>query len=272
MTTFNVSTLASGSKGNAVLISCGARHFLVDAGISCRELTCRLQQTGLRPEQLDAVFLTHEHIDHIRGLETLCKKHRLPVYASLRTWQAVFNRLKISDKSCCLSWQQPLKLGGVTIDRFPVPHDAVDPCGYTFTCEASGAKCAYITDTGFVTDEVRRAAEGSEVLILEANHDVEMLKKGSYPPPLKQRILSTRGHLSNESAGRLLALLHRRPQIVFLAHLSEENNRPLLALQTVRDILRKHGAEADSPQLFVASQYEVVHGYTAVQEDIFAQT
>ena len=270
MTTFHVAMLASGSKGNAALVSAGTRHFLVDAGLSCRELNRRLQTLGLGIEKLDAVFITHEHIDHIKGLETLCKNYRVPVYATLKTWYWIFNRLKISDKSCCLSWQQPVTLDGVTIDHFPVPHDAADPHGYTFTCNANGAKCTYLTDTGFVTDEVRQAAENSEILILEANHDVEMLKNGSYPQTLKQRILSTRGHLSNESAGRLLALLECRPKIVFLAHLSEENNRPALACKTVRDILKKHGLKPGDMQIFVASQHEVVRGCTAVQEEIFS--
>ncbi len=261
MSVFKVAMLASGSKGNAALISAGARHFLVDVGISCRVLEGRLQALGLAPGDLDAVFITHEHTDHVKGLGSFLNKYAGPVYSSEKTWRAILARDSSVERRRCRLIGGALACGAVTVSAFPVPHDAVDPHGYTFL--HAGGKCAYITDAGFVSEDVRQAAEGAETLILEANHDVEMLKRGSYPPQLKQRILSSRGHLSNEGAGWLLAQLQRLPETVFLAHLSRENNRPEVALATVTAILKAHG-RLRQPRLLTAEQDKIITDF--VQE------
>ena len=258
MSAFKVTMLASGSKGNSALISTGKQNFLIDMGISCRMLTSRLGEVGLCVEDLDAIFLTHEHTDHVKGLGTFTKKHAVPIYSSELTWRAILTKDPKIERRNCRIFGGTLRCGEVEVNSFEIPHDAVDPHGYVLKC--NGSKCAYITDTGFVTEAVRQAAEDADTLILEANHDVEMLKNGIYPPHLKQRILSTRGHLSNESAGYLLANLPRIPENIILAHLSQENNLPRLALDTVRNILSEASLFNDA-RIFVAAQDKIVKDY-----------
>ena len=258
MNAFKVTMLASGSKGNSALISTGKQNFLVDMGISCKMLTSRLKEVGFCVEDLDGIFLTHEHTDHVKGLATFMKKHTVPIYSSELTWRAILSKEPKIERRNCRIIGGTLKCGEVEVNSFEIPHDAVDPHGYVFKC--NGSKCAYITDTGFVTPAVRQAAEDADTIILEANHDVEMLKNGIYPPHLKQRILSTRGHLSNESAGWLLANLPRLPENIILAHLSQENNLPRLALDTVRNIL--DGASLfNEARIIVAAQDSIVKDY-----------
>ena len=258
MNAFKVTMLASGSKGNSALISTGKQNFLVDMGISCKMLTSRLKEVGFCVEDLDGIFLTHEHTDHVKGLATFTKKHTVPIYSSELTWRAILSKEPKIERRNCRIIGGALKCGEVEVNSFEIPHDAVDPHGYVFKC--NGSKCAYITDTGFVTPAVRQAAEDADTIILEANHDVEMLKNGIYPPHLKQRILSTRGHLSNESAGWLLANLPRLPENIILAHLSQENNLPRLALDTVRNIL--DGASLfNEARIIVAAQDSIVKNY-----------
>lgn len=264
---FQVAMLASGSKGNATVIRAGNSYFLVDMGLSCRELVNRLSKIHLKPEQLEAIFITHEHIDHVRGIATFSKKYAIPIYSSEKTWRAILSKDKNINRLICHIIDTNVSYNNIMISSFSIPHDASDPHGYIFENIDSGYKCTYLTDTGFVTDTVREAVEGAELLILEANHDVEMLKNGKYPAHLKQRILSTRGHLSNESAGWLLAGLKKSPNNVFLAHLSEENNRPNLALSTVKDILA-HERKNQNINIQVASQYEVV-GNFVIQDNLF---
>ncbi len=204
---------------------------------------------------MDAVFLKHEHTDHVKGLATFTKKHNVPIYSSEQTWRAILSKDAKIDRRSCRIIAGSLKCGEVEVNSFMIPHDAIDPHGYFFTC--NGKKCSYITDTGFVTEAVRQAAEGADTLIIEANHDVEILKNGVYPQILKQRILSTRGHLSNECAGWLLANLPRLPENIILAHLSQENNLPRLALDTVRNILDGNGT-LNQTQIVVASQDRIV--------------
>lgn len=254
MSYFKIAMLASGSKGNAALIKARNEYFLVDMGISCKELTNRLKTLGVSPIELKAVFITHEHIDHIKGLETFTKKYDVPIFSSENTWRAIVSRLKNIKRENLYSMRGEIAIGEVKITSFIIPHDATDPHGYFFT-SPDGEKCTYLTDTGFVTEVVQKAVEGANTLILETNHDVEMLKNGSYPYELKRRILSTLGHLSNESAGNLLAGLDTMPKHVFLAHLSQENNRPEIALNTVRSILARNGKETN---LLIASQNNVV--------------
>lgn len=257
MNDIQIVMLASGSKGNAALISSSRQRFLVDIGISCRELTKRMKEISVSPEELDGVFLTHEHIDHIRGLETFLKKYQVPVYSSTNTWRAILGRYTNLERKNCRLLEGGLLCGDMRVESFAIPHDAADPHGYTFTSQASGAKCAYLTDAGFITDTIRAAVTGSDALVLEANHDVEMLKNGPYPQALKQRILSTRGHLSNNTAGMFLAQLEKMPEHVILAHLSEKNNLPSLAHDTVENILDEK-KRLQETQLFVADQHQVV--------------
>ena len=261
---FQVVMLASGSKGNAALVSTDSQRFLVDVGISCRELVKRMQQVGAAPEELDGVFVTHEHVDHVKGIVTFAKKYQVPLYASQGTWRAVFSRYPELNRANCRLTGQRLLVGDVSIACFATSHDAAQPQGYSFLWRSGETKCTYVTDTGFVTPAVREAVLGSDVLVLEANHDVEMLKNGSYPYELKQRILGTRGHLSNNTAGQFLLQLEKMPRRIFLAHLSEQNNLPKLALDTVKNILDSK-KRLQETRLLVANQHQPVADYLTGQ-------
>lgn len=232
-----VAVLASGSKGNCTFVELEGVRVLVDAGISARRIKQELAGIGRDIDDIDAVFITHEHGDHVKGLPTLTKRHRLQVYSRPDTFRAMGCYRDI-EPECIHAIGEKLRLGRVLIKAFPIPHDAADPVGYSII---GSTKCTVATDIGFMSDSIQSALEGSQVAVLEANHDVEMLKNGSYSWSLKQRILSNRGHLSNEEAGRTLASLKNRPRHVFLAHLSEENNTSELAFKTVQDVLRQQG-------------------------------
>ena len=259
MSCFQVAVLASGSKGNATVMRCESGMVLVDVGISCRRIAQGMQKLGLRPENLDAVFITHEHIDHVKGLETFTTKYPVPIYASAGTWRGIKQTLPRLDLQLCdrhvLAPQTEITLGGLQVRSFSISHDALDPAGYSFRCK--GHTFSYVTDTGYISDLVKRELDGAEVLVLETNHDPVLLKNGIYPPPLQKRILGTRGHLANETAGHLLATLRTLPRQVFLAHLSQENNTPDLALSTVRGIVAQKYPKAGI-QFYVTSQDEVV--------------
>lgn len=254
---FKISVLASGSKGNATVISAGGKNILIDAGISCRQLVQRLRDVGLQPEDLDAVLLTHEHRDHVSGLPVFSRSYHLPVFANEATWRYIPQRGELERASCRLM-PKLLETDGLKITSFAVPHDAASTVGYVFTC--AGARCVYLTDVGFITEEIKENVAGADTLVLEANHDEEMLKKGTYPYALKQRILGTRGHLSNNAAGWLLSQMERLPGEVFLAHLSQENNTPQLALKTVRGILDAKELGEDT-QIYVTSQDNIVKNF-----------
>lgn len=268
MSNFRVAVLASGSKGNATVIQCAHQSFLVDAGISCRQIVSRMHSIGLKPEALEGVFITHEHSDHIKGLETFAKKYPIPIYASCGTLQGVREQADIALSQC--REMQKLTFGDVGIDSFAVSHDALEPLGYTFT--EGVHKLAYVTDTGFITDAIKQAVQGAETILLEANHDVQMLKEGTYPYVLKKRILSTKGHLDNMAAGWLLAGMTPLPQEIFLAHLSQENNSPETALEAVQAVLAKTGTTTKI-KIYVTSQDRVIKNFTGEdyhEENIFA--
>ena len=228
-----VAVLASGSKGNAAYIELDGVRLLIDAGISARRITRSLADLGVDAASLDGVFVTHEHSDHIKGLPTLLKQYRLPLFAPPATLRAIGESLAVPEDTFT-PLAGDVMLGSVAVKSFSTLHDAASPVGYAV---CGSEKCALATDLGFLTNDVMAAIEGSDVLILEANHDRELLQSGSYPWRLKQRILSNRGHLSNSAAAWALVRLKKRPRAVFLAHMSQENNRPELVEETVRTIL-----------------------------------
>lgn len=246
-----VSVLASGSKGNAIFVELDGVRLLVDAGISATRIKRGLMEQGVDAGELDGILVTHEHTDHVNGLPMLSKWYHLPIFTRSGTMEHMVCREKIP-MECFHAIEGDFQVGRVKIVPFNIPHDAADPVGYRIE---GSETCVVATDLGFVTSSVQAALEGADVMVLEANHDPGMLRQGSYPWPLKRRILSNRGHLANSDAAWALARLHRRPRKVFLAHLSEENNRPELAQETVQSILARQGVEIS---LAMASQYEPV--------------
>lgn len=230
-----VAVLASGSKGNCTFIELEGVKILVDAGISARKIKQELAAIGHDINDIAGVFITHEHTDHIRGLQTLTKRHNLQIYSRPDTFRSM-SCYKDIVPECIHAIGDSVRLGRVLVKAFPIPHDAADPVGYSVI---GSKKCTVATDLGFVTTDIQQALDGAHVAVLEANHDVEMLKNGPYSWALKQRILGNRGHLSNDMTGWTLARLKNRPRHVFLAHLSEHNNAPNVALSTVQNILTK---------------------------------
>ncbi|HWR38885.1 MAG TPA: MBL fold metallo-hydrolase [Patescibacteria group bacterium] len=233
-----IHVLASGSTGNATYIRMGDTRLLVDAGISARRIKLGLAEVGVAPENLDGIFITHEHRDHVAGLVTLLKKYRLPLYTRPATWESMYCRDQLPAE-CFRPLELSLEIGSVIAEAFSISHDAADPVGFSF-CRRD-MKCCVATDMGFITESVKKALAHSDVLVLESNHDVDMLNNGEYPWYLKKRILSNRGHLANTDTGWMLARLPKKQRTeVFLAHLSKENNRPELARATVQNILNEH--------------------------------
>jgi phosphoribosyl 1,2-cyclic phosphodiesterase len=231
--------LASGSTGNAVLIEMGGRKILIDAGISARRIERGLSEVGIQVANLDGVLITHEHSDHIKGIEILVRKHHVPVYARPATWGAMRNRDRI-DREYRRDLGDSLDIGAMKVVPFAISHDAVDPIGFCFYYQQT--KWVLATDLGVVTQSVEDALAYADVAILESNHDVDMLQAGPYPQFLKQRIKGKLGHLSNHDAGQILARTPRQPVMqVFLAHLSQKNNQPQLAERTVRKVLQDCG-------------------------------
>lgn len=231
-----LTTFASGSSGNCALLSMDGVHILLDAGISFRRIKENLELSGLKADQLAAVLITHEHSDHISGLATMIKRCRVPVCAP----RTVANHLRytIAGVEQCLQEIPvgvPINLGILTLTAFHTPHDTDESVGWRI----EGTECfAIATDMGCVTEEVRQGLHGADTVLIEANHDVDQLYRGPYPFPLKRRILSDHGHLSNENCGELAAYLadHGTGYIV-LGHLSQENNTPAKAFSTVKTAL-----------------------------------
>lgn len=245
-----VCLIASGSKGNAVYLESRDSRILIDAGLSARELTQRLLRIDVDPATLHAIFVSHEHGDHVRGVGPLSRRHRLPVHINPETHQAfpglgsipVLEEFDAGESFCCRD---------LRVETFPLTHDAARPVGYVV--ETREGKVGIATDLGIGTRLVRERLRGCRVLILEANHDEILLRDGPYPWQLKQRIRSNHGHLSNGACAELLQdLLWDGLEVVFLAHLSETNNRVELALSEAQKVL--HAQNLCHPQLIVGRQ------------------
>jgi phosphoribosyl 1,2-cyclic phosphodiesterase len=249
--------LASGSSGNCALVATQRTRVLVDAGLSVRELSRRLAAIGHQPERIDAVVVTHEHSDHVAGLARLSRKYNVPVYA---TWLAA-PRLDFGDHPPPLEIFQAgsrIPVGDLEIQTFTLPHDAVDPLGLCF--EHAGVKIAIVTDLGYVTDSVRYHLRGAHALLLEANHDLDMLKVGPYPWSVKQRVMGRMGHLSNDGmCDFLLRDLDSSVARLVLGHLSEHNNHPELVRMMALRVLERRGLNLP---LCIASQNEPTDVFT----------
>ncbi|MFO7603450.1 MAG: MBL fold metallo-hydrolase [Gammaproteobacteria bacterium] len=219
-------SLGSGSRGNATLIEAGKTRVLVDCGFSLRELEARLPRLGLSPADLHAILVTHEHADHIRGVGALARKYRLPVWASSGTLE--FAGLGALPERQVLNVHTAVSLQDLGIEPFPVPHDAREPCQFVFS--DGRVRVGLLTDTGSLTRHIIGQLDGCAALMLECNHDVEMLADGPYPPALKRRVGGDYGHLSNHQAAEVLAKMDTGClQRVIAMHISEKNNDPGLA-------------------------------------------
>ena len=242
----SICSLASGSSGNCYLVGCASGFVLVDAGISGKQIREGLRNVGLSMEDIKAVFITHDHGDHVRGLPALLKGSDALVFANEPTLDAVdFSVSK--ERRRLFSTGESISLPGLEIATFKTSHDAEDPAGFSFI--AAGKRLAIVTDTGRVTREIREHISKADILVLESYHDENILKMGRYPWFLKQRILGDCGHLSNEAAAYALAdVLEEerekgaiKERVVLLAHLSEENNFPEMAMSTMTNILEERG-------------------------------
>lgn len=235
-------SFASGSSGNCYLIKSRESAILIDAGISTKRIHTALAETGTERSEIAGVFITHEHSDHVKGLRVLTKQNPLwNVYASGETCQCLQSVVHNSEKIHSLNTDHIIQIGDMKIKAMNVSHDAVHPVCYIVS--SGSAKLCVLTDTGYVPEDVASELAASDLIVIEANHEVNMLKAGSYPYRLKLRILGDSGHLSNEAAGEILAetmSCDDRYRTILLAHLSKENNFPQLALQTVTNILEEN--------------------------------
>lgn len=245
-TRIRVTALASGSSGNAFLIEAAGTRLLFDAGLPAATLEHYLRQCGTSPSRLSAIFVSHEHIDHLRGAGMLARRYRLPVVASEGTFLAGAMQLGSLPEKLVQPPGREVYVGadgasGVVVRTFAVSHDAAEPVG--FWIEAGGYNIVLCTDLGCETASIRDALEAADLLVLEANHDVQRLWRGPYPPRLKRRVAGRHGHLANDDAARLVSGLARdaRPRTVWLAHLSATNNTPALAFDTVAQPLDREG-------------------------------
>lgn len=240
-------SLASGSSGNCYVVKSEEKTILIDAGISTKKIHEGLDELGILRSEIDAVFITHEHSDHIRALPVLTKKNpQWRIFASCGT--AGYLEEKVYDRSRLqpLAAGSTLTLGDMEIHSVRVSHDALDPVCYSVS--SGGTRLMILTDTGCVTEEARAELCSCDLIVLEANHEVNMLKMGPYPYSLKLRILGEEGHLSNETAGTVLSEVMAqdgRFRQLYLAHLSRENNFPKLAEQTVKNILEENSFYSD---------------------------
>lgn len=303
--------LASGSKGNATVVSGGRTRVLVDAGLSCRELFRRMKMAGEDTETLDAIIVTHEHSDHVTGLAVTARKLGIPVYFTEPTHRAWMRWLTPRRQMTYAQWRehcarqaaerqaegapeegepdesdqveacaapaadtppsrkedptwlpaveyfqagQSFTIGDLTVSPFTIPHDAADPVGFVF--QAEGVRMAVATDLGYVPPNVKASLTGVDLLLLESNHDLEMLRDGPYPWQVKQRVLSRVGHLSNDAAAEFLAKEYDgQAAYVILGHLSESNNLPDLARVAAERALQNH-ATLLLNRLLLAAQHE----------------
>lgn len=256
--------LASGSSGNCIYVGTGTTHILVDAGISCKRIEEALLSIDVDPDVISAVLITHDHSDHTQGAAVFCKRHKIPVYATAATLGFLEDR-----PSAAYSPEQlkevradsSFVIGDIEIEPYRISHDALDPVSYVLS--SGGRKLGMATDLGVFTDYTVDKMTGSDALYIESNHDINMLLVGPYPYPLKQRIHSEFGHLSNDDAAELiLKLRSKRLKQVVLAHVSQDNNFADLAYETVRVALEQDDRGYGMPGLAVADRYKPTAVFT----------
>lgn len=251
-----LTSIASGSSGNCVYVGSNQGHILVDTGISRKRIELGLNELDVSCDDIDAILITHEHIDHICGLGVMARKHHIPIYTTPKTWDTMIRHNKIGkvdeDLFKAVVPDEPFQIQDLMVNATSIWHDAADPVCYSIECEQS--KVSIATDLGDYNNHILHKLKDSNALFIEANHDVKMLEVGPYPYHLKQRILGRDGHLSNDSAGKLICeLMNAGLQQIFLGHLSKDNNFEELAYETVKQEIMKH-KEGKDIQLQVAKR------------------
>lgn len=235
-----VITLASGSKANSTYIESGETRLIFDFGLSCKATVSRLEEIGIMPISLSGIFISHEHLDHCRGLKVFSKKYNVPIYANEPTAQLLENDLRPSIKIRRILSQEEIKIGEIKVHPFSVPHNSADPLG--FTISAKKKKAGILTDCGYATGLIKQRLKDVDLLLIESNYDEGMLTNSSYPWSIKQRIRGRLGHLSNKDAAALIAeLFEGRSANVILGHISENTNTFELADNAVKSALRGNG-------------------------------
>lgn len=236
-------SLYSGSQGNCIFLGTDRTKILIDAGMNAKQIEQGLHAIGENPKEINAILLTHEHKDHIQGAGVFARRHQTPIFATRETWSAISSCVgSVFDRQRCIlnTTQGLLQIGDLQVQSFSISHDSVDPVAYTFY--TGERQISVVTDLGCISPEIQAHVHGSDAVLLESNHDRDMLMNGPYPWPLKQRIRGSHGHLSNEDAAEFaLELAKDGTKIIFLGHLSQQNNTPDLALSTTRDKLYTHG-------------------------------
>lgn len=236
------SVLASGSSGNAMYVATEKQKLLIDAGLSGKKLEQLFKNINCSPKELDGILVTHEHSDHIKGLGVFARRYNLPIYANEKTWEAMEGM--IGEVPLEQKFEFPVEtvksFGDLDVESFGVSHDAAEPMFYSFHCE--GKKLTLATDIGYVSERMKGIIRDSDMYVFEANHDVNMLMMGRYPWNVKRRILSDKGHVSNEDAAHALAdIIGTNTSRIYLAHLSRDNNMKDLARLSVQQVLEQRG-------------------------------
>ena len=248
------SPLFSGSSGNSVYVGAGSSAVLIDAGVSCARIVSELRVIGADPAGISAILITHEHSDHIKGAGIFARKFGTPIYATEGTWRAMADKIGdvLPENRCIIQPDTDFFIGDMNIQPFPTPHDAAESVGYVIST-ADGARFGLATDIGCVRGGWLDAVRGCAAVLLESNYDPGMLQAGKYPYELKRRIMSRKGHLSNDDAAEAaLSLIDSGARQLVLGHLSKENNFPELALRCCQLALLRDGVE--DVQLCVANR------------------
>lgn len=234
-------SLYSGSSGNCIYIGTETTGILIDAGVSGIRITSALSEVGVKPESINAILITHEHTDHTKGAGIFTRKYKVPIFAREKTWKAMKRDLgKLQDEYIRIIDSDYFTIGDIEICNYSIPHDAADPVAYTFYTQ--NKKIAVATDIGCITDTIYKNVMGSNIALIESNHDIEMLRNGNYSWPLKKRILSDHGHLSNDNAAEFVTeLAMSGTKNIYLGHLSHENNYPELAYKAAQRALNERG-------------------------------
>lgn len=254
----NFCSLSSGSSGNCYYIGNGFNGILIDAGISATAIRKFLQKSGISINTIMGVLITHNHSDHIRGLEVLTRRNHLPVFTTHKIWNSILARQKNISTDCIreIPLQQTFHLAGLDIETFPVHHDAPETIG--IHVRGGNKKITVATDLGYICDTAAHYIKAANLLVIESNYDEQMLLSGSYPYFLKNRIQSDNGHLGNHQASGFLAgMMNEELEHICLAHLSKNNNTPELALQALRKTFEEHGIQLNGrPCVSVLERHE----------------